>query len=218
MSNKPEHAEPGLYVLAAPSGAGKTTLVHALTRNNPDLRFSISYTTRPQRRNEANGVDYLFVSECDFLELEANGELLESAVVFDNHYGTSRAQVVEHLGQRHNVILEIDWQGARQVRASMPDSKSVFILPPSRRELERRLRDRRTDSDTVIERRLRDAVSDMSHWDEFDYVIVNDDLDRAVADLEAVIAGDGAAHATGNPALRERIADIVGTDLSQTSS
>ncbi|MEE4162977.1 MAG: guanylate kinase [Woeseiaceae bacterium] len=202
--------KPGLFVLAAPSGAGKTTLVHALTRNHPELRFSISYTTRPQRRNEANGVDYLFVDVDEFLELEQAGALLESAVVFDNHYGTSRSQVEEHLANGHNVILEIDWQGARQVRASMPECRSVFILPPSRAELERRLRDRRTDSDEVIARRLRDAVSDMSHWDEFDYVIVNDDLDRAVADLEAVIAGEGAAHATDNPAVRDRVADIVG--------
>ena len=201
---------PGLFVLAAPSGAGKTTLVHALTRNHPELRFSISYTTRPQRRNEANGVDYLFVDVDEFLELEQAGALLESAVVFDNHYGTSRSQVEEHLANGHNVILEIDWQGARQVRESMPECRSVFILPPSRAELERRLRDRRTDSDEVIARRLRDAVSDMSHWDEFDYVIVNDDLDRAVADLEAVIAGKGAAHATDNPAVRDRVADIVG--------
>jgi len=201
---------PGLFVLAAPSGAGKTTLVHALTRNHPELRFSISYTTRPQRRNEANGVDYLFVDVDEFLELEQAGALLESAIVFDNHYGTSRSQVEEHLANGHNVILEIDWQGARQVRESMPECRSVFILPPSRAELERRLRDRRTDSDEVIARRLRDAVSDMSHWDEFDYVIVNDDLDRAVADLEAVIAGDGEPHATENPAVRDRVGDIVG--------
>ncbi len=200
---------PRLFVLAAPSGAGKTTLVHALTRNHPELRFSISYTTRPQRRNEANGVDYLFVNVEEFLRLKEAGALLESALVFDNHYGTSRAQVETHLADGHNVILEIDWQGARQVRESMPESSSVFILPPSRSELERRLRDRRTDSDEVIERRLRDAVSDMLHWDEFDYVIVNDDLDRAVADLEDVIGGHGDEHATDNPAVRARVAQII---------
>ena len=210
MSNSLTGTTPGLFVLAAPSGAGKTTLVHALTRNNPDLRFSISYTTRPQRRNEAHGKDYLFVEVPEFERLKTQGALLESALVFDNHYGTSRAQVEQHLGEGANVILEIDWQGARQVRESMPDSKSVFILPPSRTELERRLRDRRTDSAEVIERRLRDAVSDMSHWDEFDYVIVNDDLDRAVSDLESVIAGEGEAHSTTNAALKARIADIVG--------
>jgi guanylate kinase len=196
-------------VLAAPSGAGKTTLVHALTRNNPELRFSISYTTRPQRRNEANGVDYLFVDVDEFERLKSSGALLESAVVFDNHYGTSREQVESHLADGHNVILEIDWQGARQVRESMPDCRTVFILPPSRLELERRLRDRRTDSAAVIDRRLRDAVSDMSHWEEFDYVIVNDDLDQAVANLEAVLSGGGEAHRTDDPAVRDRVADIV---------
>ena len=200
---------PRLFVLAAPSGAGKTTLVHALTRNNPELRFSISYTTRPQRRNEANGVDYLFVDVDEFERLRESGALLESAVVFDNHYGTSREQVESHLAEGQNVILEIDWQGARQVRESMPDCKTVFILPPSRQELERRLRDRRTDSADVIDRRLRDAVSDMSHWEEFDYVIVNDDLDQAVASLEAVLAGEGEAHRTDDPAVRDRVANIV---------
>lgn len=202
-------AAPCLFVLTAPSGAGKTTLVHALTAEHPDLRFSISYTTRPRRRQETHGVDYLFVSEQEFMALEAAGKLLESAEVFDNRYGTSREQVERYLADGHSVILEIDWQGARQIRESMPTARSVFILPPSRGELEHRLRQRGTDSDAAIDRRLADALADMSHWDEFDYVIVNDDLRRAVADLEAVLAGTGTAHASGNPALKERIADIV---------
>jgi len=190
-----------LFVIAAPSGAGKTTLVKALTTRNPELRFSISYTTRPKRRNEAHGVDYLFVGKDEFGQLRSDGALLESANVFDNFYGTSRQQVEEHLAAGHHVILEIDWQGARQVREAMPDCITVFILPPSREELERRLRSRGTDSAEVIERRLRDALSDMSHWDEFDYVIFNDDLDAAVADLEAVLAGHGAKSATTSPAV-----------------
>jgi guanylate kinase len=197
-----------LFVIAAPSGAGKTTLVHALVTRNPELRFSISYTTRTKRRNEADGVDYLFVTKDRFEELRARGEMLESAEVFDNLYGTSRAQVEEHLASGHSVVLEIDWQGARQVRKSMPDCISLFILPPSLGELERRLRDRRTDSDAVIERRLRDAVSDMSHWNEFDHVIINDDLDIAVAELEAALAGTGRDTATDNPELIARIATI----------
>ena len=212
MSSRPsarDGAAPCPFVLAAPSGAGKTTLVHALTARHPDLRFSISYTTRPQRRREVHGVDYLFVSEREFMALEAAGELLESAEVFDNRYGTSREQVERYLADGHPVILEIDWQGARQVRESMPAAHSVFILPPSRGELEHRLRQRGTDSEAAIERRLADALADMSHWDEFDYVIVNDDLRKAVADLEAVLAGTGTAHASGNPAIKERIADIV---------
>ncbi len=196
-----------LFVIAAPSGAGKTTLVHELVSRNPELCFSVSYTTRQKRRNERDGVDYHFVTVTDFQELAKRGELLESALVFDNHYGTGRREVERHLDAGRNVILEIDWQGARQVRASMPDCVTIFILPPSRPELEKRLRSRRTDSDAVIARRLRDALSDMSHWDEFDYCIVNDDLDRAVAELEAVLAGAG--EASRRDAMRERIHEIL---------
>jgi guanylate kinase len=198
-----------LFVIAAPSGAGKTTLVNELVKHDPDLRFSVSYTTRAKRRNEVDGVDYLFVSKKEFAELRNAGALLEFAEVFDNHYGTSRAQVEEHLENGHHVVLEIDWQGARQVRESMPECVTIFILPPSRDELVQRLQDRRTDSEKVIARRLRDAVSDMSHWDEFDYVIVNDDLDDAVASLEAVLAGQGGDQMTGNDALRSAITAIV---------
>lgn len=198
-----------LFVIAAPSGAGKTTLVQAVTRNNPELRFSVSYTTRPQRRNEAEGRDYIFVDQKTFQSLREQDKLLESATVFDNLYGTSREQVEQHLAEGHHVILEIDWQGARQVRESMPDCVTIFILPPSHEELVRRLRDRRTDSDEVIARRLRDAVSDMSHWDEFDYIVVNDDLDQAVADLEAVLSGHCENQATSNAALRRAVATIV---------
>ena len=199
-----------LFVIAAPSGAGKTTLVKALVTRHPELRFSISYTTRPKRRNEAHGVDYLFVDEDEFETLREDGELLEHAEVFDNHYGTSRAQVEEHLRNGHNVILEIDWQGARQVREAMPECVSIFVLPPSHAELVRRLRNRRTDSKTVIKRRLKDALSDMSHWVEFDFVVINDDLDTAVAELEDIVAGYGDEQSTDNAMLRGAIADIVG--------
>ncbi len=199
-----------LFVIAAPSGAGKTTLVHATVMNSPDLRFSISYTTRPQRSNEVDGRDYHFIDTAEFEKLRAEDGLLESATVFDNFYGTSREQVEEILSDGHNVLLEIDWQGARQVRESMPDCITIFVLPPSLAELERRLRDRRTDSDEVIERRLRDAVSDMGRWGEFDYVIINDDLDQAVAKLEAVLGGDGAASGIKNTELRARVTEIIG--------
>ncbi len=198
-------------MFAAPSGAGKTTLVHAVvTKRQERLRFSISYTTRQPRRNEADGVDYLFVTRDEFMRLRDEGEMLEYAEVFDNLYATSRSQVEKHLADGYDVILEIDWQGARQVRESMPECISIFILPPSVEELERRLRDRRTDSTEVIERRLRDSLSDMAHWDEFDYVIINDDLNQAVADLEAVLAGEGEASATANVALRRTVARIIG--------
>ena len=199
-----------LFVFAAPSGAGKTTLVHAVVTKRPELRCSISYTTRKPRRNEADGVDYLFVTEDEFMRLRDQGEMLEYAKVFDNYYATSRSQVEKHLADDRNVILEIDWQGAQQVRKSMPECVTIFILPPSVEELERRLRDRRTDSAEVIERRLRDALSDMSHWTEFDHVIINDDLNQAIADLEDVLDGEGDASATSNVALRRAVARIIG--------
>lgn len=198
-----------LFVFAAPSGAGKTTLVHAVVTKRPELRFSISYTTRKPRKNEADGVDYLFVTEKKFMQLRDEGEMLEYAKVFDNYYATSRSQVEKHLADNRNVILEIDWQGAQQVRESMPECVTIFILPPSVEELERRLRDRRTDSAEVIERRLRDALSDMSHWTEFDHVIINDDLNQAIADLEDVLDGNGEASATSNVALCRAVGRIV---------
>jgi guanylate kinase len=198
-----------LFVIAAPSGAGKTTLVKALVTRNPELRFSISYTTREKRVNEAHGVDYLFVDKDEFNRLREGGEMLEWAEVFDNFYATSRSQVEALLADDHNVVLEIDWQGARQVRESMPECVTIFILPPSLDELERRLRDRRTDSAAVIDRRLADALGDMSHWDEFDHVIVNDDLEAALADLEDVIRGTGTASSISDEQLRRRIAAIV---------
>jgi guanylate kinase len=204
-----KNAANSLFVLAAPSGAGKTTLVHALVKRNPELKFSISYTTRKRRATEEHGRDYLFVSADEFRKLQDNGELLESALVFDNHYGTSRSQVDDHLASGRSVVLEIDWQGAQQVRAAMPQAVSVFILPPSVTELERRLRDRKTDSDEVIERRLRDALGDMSHWREFDFAIINDDLEQAVADLESVLAGKGEANRVGNSALDSVVEQVL---------
>ena len=198
-----------LFVISAPSGAGKTTLVKALVKRNPALRFSISYTTRPRRETEVEGKDYFFVDEPRFSELKAQGELLESALVFDNHYATSRSQVEQHLAAGNHVILEIDWQGARQVRESMPACITVFILPPSRQELERRLRERQTDSDSVIARRLRDALSDMSHAPEFDFVIINDDLETAVGELEAVLRGQGDANRSDTPEFRQKLKKIL---------
>ena len=199
-----------LFVIAAPSGAGKTTLVKRLVANHPDLRFSISYTTRKKRRTEVDGVDYLFIDTATFEAKRAEGELLEYAEVFDNYYATSRSQVEKQLAEGHNVLLEIDWQGARQVRKAMPQCVTIFVLPPSLEELERRLRDRRTDSPEVIARRLRDALSDMSHWDEFDYVIINDNLEQAVIDLENVLAGQGENCARASVSLRRAVSRIIG--------
>lgn len=200
-----------LFVIAAPSGAGKTTLVKALVARNPELKFSISYTTRKKRATEKDGRDYFFVEKQAFLRLKSQGDLLESALVFDNHYGTSRSQVGEHLARGDNVILEIDWQGAQQVRASMPGCVTIFILPPSRAELESRLRGRQTDSEEVIARRLADALGDMSHWQEFDFVIINDVLADAVNELEAILSGDDAARHAGNRQLTGRIETVLKT-------
>lgn len=198
-----------LFVIAAPSGAGKTTLVRALVSANPELRFSISYTTREKRSNEVHGVDYRFVNVEQFHKLRKQGELLEYAEVFDNFYATSRSQVEQHLEEGHSVILEIDWQGAQQVRESVPECVTIFVLPPSLEELEKRLRDRGTDKAEVIDRRLRDAVGDMSHWDEFQHIIINDGLDRAVDELDDVISGQGQNSARANEELRDRIDRIV---------
>jgi guanylate kinase len=182
-----------LFVFAAPSGAGKTSLVRALMEKEPSLRFSISYTTRPRRPAERDGHDYFFVSRETFHQMARNGEFLEYAQVFDNWYATPRRQVEEALARGQDIILEIDWQGAQQVRAAMPEAISIFILPPSRASLEERLRQRSTDSDEVIARRLRDAVADMSHWQEFDYVIINEQFEIAVEQLRAIVAGRGEA-------------------------
>ena len=180
-----------LFVIAAPSGAGKTSLVRALMQREPSLRFSISYTTRPQRPAEIHGRDYFFVTQPEFQEMVTAAAFLEHARVFDNYYGTARQQVEDSLAAGQDLILEIDWQGAAQIRRAMPECHTVFILPPSRVELERRLRGRGTDSGEVIERRLRDAAGDMGHWDEFDYVVVNDDFERALGDLQAIVARQG---------------------------
>jgi guanylate kinase len=180
-----------LYVISAPSGAGKTSLIRALRERHPDLRLSTSHTTRPPRPNEQAGREYYFVSKPEFERMVASGQFLEHAQVFDNHYGTSQGQLEGKLATGSDVILEIDWQGARQVRRLLPASLSIFILPPSLEALRARLTGRQTDSPEVIARRLAEAVDDMGHFREFDYVVVNQDFDRAVADLEKILAGQG---------------------------
>jgi guanylate kinase len=194
-----------LFVISAPSGAGKTSLVKALLERDPQLRFSISYTTRKPRSTEVHSQDYFFVEPDEFRRMIAAGEFLEHAQVFDNFYGTSRAQVEELLAAGHNVILEIDWQGAHQINIQMPERVSIFVLPPSRAALEQRLRGRGTDSDAVIARRVRDSLSDMGHWPEFDYVIINDDFERAVAELRRIVAGQGADLTRDRPEVRQLV-------------
>jgi guanylate kinase len=198
-----------LFVIAAPSGAGKTSLVKALLERRPQLRMSVSHTTRAPRPTEQEGREYFFVSADQFRKFAAAKHFLEHAQVFDNHYGTGRAAVEEALVSGRSVILEIDWQGARQVRASLPECVSIFILPPSREALDERLRNRKTESDAAIARRLADAVADMSHWSEFDYAVVNDDFERAVADLTRIVDGNGELLRANRPALTLLLSELL---------
>ncbi len=176
-----------LYIISAPSGAGKTSLVSALLESTEQLAVSVSHTTRAPRPGEIDGVHYWFVDPAAFERMVAAEAFLEHACVFGNFYGTSRVAVEEKLAAGQDVILEIDWQGARQVRDAMPDCVSIFILPPSRAALEARLRGRGQDSDDVIASRMLEAVSEMSHYREYDYLVVNDDFEHALADLKAII-------------------------------
>ena len=176
-----------LFIVSAPSGAGKTSLVRELIESLDGIRVSVSHTTRAQRRGEVDGVNYHFVSIAEFEAMISRGEFFEYAQVFDNFYGTSRSAVEALLKAGQDVILEIDWQGAQQVREQVPDSVSIFILPPSCEELERRLANRGTDAHATIARRMRDAVSEMSHYDEYDYLVINDDFTTALRELQALV-------------------------------
>jgi guanylate kinase len=208
--NAADQQRGNLFVITAPSGAGKTTLVRRLMAANDDLKFSISYTTRPKRSTEEDGIDYNFVPAAAFAAMIQANDFLEYANVFDHQYGTSKMQVEHLLNEGRNVILEIDWQGAQQVCNHMPDCRTVFILPPSVQALKTRLTGRGTDSEAVIERRYRDAVDDMSHWHEFDYVVVNEDLNRAAAELTAIVRGKGSDNAASGEAMATRVATILG--------
>ncbi len=176
-----------MVLLAAPSGAGKSSLVQALLERDPALRLSISHTTRPPRPGEQDGREYHFIDRASFLAMMAAGEFLESAEVYGNHYGTSSAWIRQQLDAGEDVLLEIDWQGAQQVRTLFPDCTTVFILPPSLVDLEARLVGRGTDSLEVIARRLAAAREDISHVGEFEYVIINIDFSVAVEDLAAIV-------------------------------
>jgi len=175
-----------LYVISAPSGAGKTSLVRALVEQLDGVAASVSHTTRSMRPGEEDGVHYHFVDRECFLKMVEDGDFLEHAQVFDNFYGTAQSAVEAQLKAGQDVILEIDWQGAEQVRRLMPDCETVFILPPSREELERRLRSRGQDSDEVIARRMRDATAEMSHYPEFDYLVINEVFEEALEELKAI--------------------------------
>ncbi len=176
-----------LFIIAAPSGGGKTSLVNSLLKRDSRLALSVSHTTRPARPAEEDGRHYHFVSKAEFEYMKKNAEFLEHARVFDHNYGTSWSTVTLQLDQDRDVILDIDWQGAKQVRSVFPDCCSIFIIPPSLETLRKRLTGRGQDSNDVIQRRMRDARSEISHWDEFDQLVVNDNFDTALEELLAII-------------------------------
>jgi guanylate kinase len=176
-----------LFIIAAPSGCGKTSLVEALIKKTKNLCVSVSHTTRPPRPDEVNGINYYFVSINEFDEMIKNNAFVEHATVFDNHYGSSTKLIREKLDQGVDVILEIDWQGARQVKENMPNAISIFILPPSNEALLGRLKQRAQDDEITINKRMSDAQNQMQHFNEFDYLVINDDFNSALNDLNLII-------------------------------
>ena len=194
-----------LFIVAAPSGAGKSTLVNALLAREPGIALSISHTTRSPRPGDVDGVQYHFIDRATFEAMVARGDFLEHAGVFGNYYGTSRGAVEPTLKAGHDVLLEIDWQGAEQVRRAMPECVSIFILPPSRAELGRRLRARATDSEATIEKRLAASREEITHAGEFDCIVVNDRFEDAVAALQAIVH----AARAGRPLPKDRHAALM---------
>jgi guanylate kinase len=203
------HRRGRLFVIAAPSGTGKTSLVRALMERSPSLAFSISHTTRKPRPNEIDGRDYHFTDRTRFEAMIERGEFLEYAEVFDNLYGTGKHSVEAALDAGRDLLLEIDWQGAAQVRQHLPEAIDVFILPPSRAALEQRLRGRGTDSEDVIQRRLMESVTELSRWHEFRYVVVNEHFDRALSDLQHIVAGDAGAFRSDRPEVQRFAESLV---------
>ena len=199
-----------LTIISAASGAGKTSLVKALIALDLDISVSISHTTRPMRPGEKHGENYHFVNKQTFQSMIDDNEFLEYAEVFDNFYGTARSSVLAQLASGKDVILEIDWQGAQQVRKSLPDHIGVFILPPSRAALQQRLADRGQDSDEVIQRRMRDAIGETSHYNEYDYLVINDDFDTALQDLQTIFHGQRLRLTPQSDRHQDMIEDLLG--------
>lgn len=181
-----------LYIVSAPSGAGKSSLIQALLKTQPlyDTQVSISHTTRAIRPGEKNGEHYYFITESKFQQMIEHNDFLEYACVFGNYYGTSRAVIEEIINSGVDVFLDIDWQGAQQIRKKMPSARTIFILPPSKNELLRRLRGRGQDSEETINRRMEQAVAEIKHYSEYDYIIVNDDFNTALGDLQSIIRSE----------------------------
>jgi guanylate kinase len=199
-----------LYIISAPSGAGKTSLVKELTAELENLAVSTSHTTRPQRPSEINEQDYFFIGIDEFKKMLAEQAFLEHAQVFDNYYGTARQTVEDNLENGIDVILEIDWQGAKQVRKALPECLSIFILPPSTAVLEQRLRNRAQDDDQTIARRMQDAVTEISHYHEYDYLIVNDDFNEALLHLKSIIISNRLGMPRQKDALAPLLASLLG--------
>jgi len=176
-----------LFIIAAPSGCGKTSLVEALIKKTKNIYVSVSHTTRPPRPDEVNGINYYFISINEFEEMIKNNAFVEHAIVFDNHYGSSTKLIKEKLDEGIDVILEIDWQGARQVKENIPNAISIFILPPSKEALLGRLQKRAQDNEQTIQKRMSDAQNQMQHFSEFDYLVINDDFNNALNDLNLII-------------------------------
>ncbi len=199
-----------LFVVSAPSGAGKSSLLQALLKQEPGLQVAVSHTTRAPRPGEVDGLHYHFVDRSVFADMIGQGAFLEHAQVFDRFYGTSEAAVRGPLSRDEDLILEIDWQGARQVRHLFPEACSIFILPPSVAALRERLTGRGQDSGAVIERRMRDAVDDMSHYPEYDYLVINEDFDRALADLRSIVVARRLTQAVQDRRLQDALRGLLG--------
>jgi guanylate kinase len=198
-------------VVAAPSGGGKTSLISALLARDDRIKLSVSHTTRPARPGEQDGVHYHFVNEATFQDLVAQDAFLEYAEVFDFHYGSGRQTVEQQLAAGNDVVLDIDWQGARQIRQAFPACCSIFIIPPSLAVLRQRLTKRGQDSESVIQRRMRDAQAEISHWNEFDFLIVNDDFDQALSDLHSIVRSGKLNRPLKAHQSREILAELLGT-------
>lgn len=204
-------SDPGLFVVAAPSGGGKTSLINALLNRDRQIKLSVSHTTRPPRPGEVDGVHYHFVDEDTFLDLIDRDAFLEHARVFDYRYGTGREAVNQQLAAGFDVILDIDWQGARQIRKTFPGCHTIFIIPPSVETLRQRLVRRGQDSEAVIQRRMRDAQAEISHWDEFDSIIVNDDFEQALSELHDVVRSENQRVQPNSRQSMEILAELLGT-------
>jgi len=198
-----------LFILSAPSGAGKTSLVKALTEQLPDVLVSVSFTTRPRRDGEQDGIDYNFVSAETFEQMLQQGDFLEEAMVFGNRYGTSQSWVTQQLAAGQDVILEIDWQGAAQVRRLAPDSVSIFILPPSKTTLRSRLEGRGQDDPATINRRMAQAVDEMSHYAEYDYLLINDQFGQALQQLVSIFQAQRLTITKQQHAARDLLTELL---------